>query len=444
MQSPKKKILIADNCKELLETLTTSKRALPYEIEITTKGPVCLEKIKTFKPDLVIAEFMLPGAHGIEILQAVKKNPSTKNTGFILTDYHCLLQNYNTATLLRLDYLLEKPFTLASLFDLVDLFFKGELKPKPFDQQHKSEKSKSTIEHKKPEEASYIKFWGTRGSYPVAGAEYNQFGGNTSTLEVRHNNDLVIIDAGTGLRTLGQMLSALHETSFTILLGHTHWDHLLGFPFFFPLHQAGNDINVFVPVGFEKNANEVFADILDYSYFPVSFNDIRSNISFNDLRDSQILKIGDIHVETHYAFHPGPTLCFKIKVGDKTIGFVTDNEFLQGCTLPLLEMEKEEDLLIPYLSLIEFLKGCDTLVHEAQYSEEEYAKRVGWGHSSINNASILIKKAEIKHWIVVHHDPRKTDEALRAKQIKHEEIMKELGHECLVELAYDGMLLPLS
>jgi CheY-like chemotaxis protein len=344
MQNLKKKVLIADNCKDLLETLVLSKRALPYEIEITTKGSTCLEKIKDFHPDLVIVEFMLQEAHGIEILQAVKNNPDTKKTGFILTDYHCLLQNYNTATLQRLDYLLEKPFALDDLFDLIDLFFKGELKPKPFEQQHKSEKNKSSIEHKKPEEASYIKFWGTRGSYPVAGTEYNQFGGNTSTLEVRHNDDLIIIDAGTGLRTLGQMLSALHETKFTIVLGHTHWDHLLGFPFFFPLHQAGNDINVFVPVGFEKNASEVFADILDYSYFPVSFDDIRSNISFNDLRDSQTLSVGDIHLETHYAFHPGPTLCFKIRVGDKTIGYVTDNEFLQGCTLPLSEIEKKEEL----------------------------------------------------------------------------------------------------
>ena len=440
----KKKVLIADNSKELLAMLENSKRALPYEIVVAIDGPLCLEKVKVFKPDLVITEFMLPGAHGIEILQAIKKNPDMKNTGFILTDYHCLLQNYNTATLLRLDYLLEKPYTLDSLFDLVDLFFKGELKPIPFDQQNKAERKKSTIEHKKPEEASYIKFWGTRGSYPVTGVEYNQFGGNTSTLEIRHNDDLAIIDAGTGIRTLGQMLSSLHETKFNVILGHTHWDHLLGLPFFFPLHQVGNDVNVFIPIGFEKHAKEVFSDILDYSYFPVSLADIRSNLSIKDLRDGQSVSIGDILIETHYAFHPGPTLCFKIKIGDKAIGYVTDNEFLQGCTLPLLEIEKEEDLFTPYLSLIEFLKGCDTLIHEAQYSEEEYVDRIGWGHSSVNHASILIKKAEIKHWIVVHHDPRHTDEALRAKQIKHEEILKELGHECLVELAYDGMLLPLS
>jgi ribonuclease BN (tRNA processing enzyme)/DNA-binding NarL/FixJ family response regulator len=443
MPPSKKKVLIADNSKELLESIIQDERASLFEIEIAAEGSLCLEKIKTFEPDLVIVEFMLSGAHGIEVLQTVKKHPATKNSGVILTDYHCLLQNYNTATLLRLDYLLEKPFTPNDLFDLVELFFAGNLKPQPFAQQHKDEKTKSKVSHKKPEEASYIKFWGTRGSYPVAGPEYNHFGGNTSTLEIRHNEDLVIIDAGTGIRTLGQMLSTHEETKFNLILSHTHWDHLLGFPFFLPLHQAGNDLKVFVPVSFEKSSKELFADILDYSYFPVSFDDIRSNLSFSDLRDSEKIQIGDIHIETHYAFHPGPTLCFKIEVGDKTIGYVTDNEFLQGCTLPLLEIEKDEEQFTPYLSLIEFLKGCDTLIHEAQYSEEEYVDRIGWGHSSINNASILIKKAEIKHWIVVHHDPRHTDTILQEKQKKHEEILKELGHECLVELGYDGMLLPL-
>lgn len=443
MKLVKKRILVGDNSKEFLDLIKQHKDANSFCIEVTTKGGACLEKIKTFHPHLVIAEFMLSEVHGIELLKAAKNSSSIHKTGFILTCYHALLQNYKAAIHFGADYFLEKPFSINHLFDLIHLFFEEKLHPIPF-KKEKNIKVKVKQPKIKLGPSSYLKFWGTRGSNPVAGLEYVRFGGNTPCLEVRHGKDLVIIDAGSGIRSLGQVLKVSANTKLNILLSHTHWDHLLGFPFFYPIHQAKCEVHVWAPIGFEKTTKELFFDMLAYSYFPVSFEDIRSKLFFEDLRDSQVISFGRIKVATHYAFHPGPTLCFKIQVKNKVIGYVTDNEFLQGCQLPLTQIEKKEDLFTPYHSFIQFLTGCDILIHEAQYLPNEYLSKEGWGHSSLYNASLLIKKAKIRHWIIVHHDPKHTDEMLLEKHLLHIKALEEIGHECQVQMGYDGMMIPLE
>ncbi|MES2198681.1 MAG: response regulator [Chlamydiota bacterium] len=444
MEHLKKKILIADGSDRFFAQIKNDVKSHAFIIETTTEGSDCLQKLETFKPDLVIVDFMLPKIHGIEILKAVKTSPLSSSVGVILTCYHGMIQNYRCAAKLGADYFLEKPYEASSFFKLVDLFFQGDLKLNPFPEKKHDTEIPSTPLSDRPTENSYLKFWGTRGSNPVAGMEYVQFGGNTPCLEVRHGKDLVIIDAGSGLRALGQELGAQSNIDLNILISHTHWDHLLGFPFFLPLYQPKRKITIFTPVGFEKNTKELFTDMLAYAYFPVAINDIQSKLTFENLRDSEILTFGSITVSTQYAFHPGSTLCFKLDVAGKKIGYVTDNEFLLGCQLPPPKIEKQEDLFIPYAPLIQFLQGCDILVHEAQYTPEEYLAKEGWGHSSVYNACVLMKKARIKHWIVTHHDPRHTDAMLLEKKKLHIQALKEIGHHCEVQFAYDGMLLSLD
>ncbi len=444
MPLSKKKILIADNSTDFLHQIKEHEHAHLFQIHTCLKGMDCLEKIKKFKPDLIIVEFMLPEVHGIEILHAVKKNPDLKDTGVIITSHHSMFSNHTSAIKMGASYFLEKPFSVSHLFTQISSFFKGTLKPS-------TTPEKALCAHGQPEapliklgSPSYIKFWGTRGSNPVAGAEYVRFGGNTPSLEIRSGDDLLIIDAGSGIRALGQVIAQEARKKIHILLSHTHWDHLLGLPFFYPVHQPNREVHIWAPIGFEKSTKELIADILAYPYFPVAFDDIRSDLIFNDLRDSQVVDFGSIRISTHYAFHPGPTLCFKIEVDGKKIGYVTDNEFLLGCHLKASQIEKKDSLFTPYESLINFLKGCDTLILEAQYTPEEYTSRVGWGHSSLYNASFLIKKANIKHWIVTHHDPRHTDDFLLEKQQLHMKVLEEINHKCLVQFAFDDMTIPLK
>lgn len=439
----KKKILIADPSKDFLLSIKGSKKADKFEIELATNGPDCLEKIKTFHPDLVIVDFMLPNAHGIEILHTAKNSSSMGKIGVIITSYHSMMQNYNSAIRLGANYFIEKPFTKETLFQLIQLFFEGNLCPAPFANKKTSVKVPS-IPPPPSKIPAYIKLWGTRGSNPVAGSEYVRFGGNTPCLEIRNGEDLVIIDAGSGIRSLGQILHDSPQKELNLLLSHTHWDHLLGFPFFNPIYEPNRKINIWSPIGFEKNTKELFTDMLAYAYFPVGLDDIQSKIIFKDLRDSQSIDFGSIRISTHYAFHPGSTLCFKIEINGKKIGYATDNEFLLGCLLPPEQILKKTSLLTPYLSLMHFFQDCDLLIHEAQYSTEEYANHIGWGHSSVSNVSFLVKKLGLKKWIVTHHDPRHTDEHLLQKHQIQQSLMKQLNHDCVVQLAYDGMMIPIE
>ena len=439
----KKKILIADSSLGFLSSLKESPKAEAFEIETALNGSECLLKLENFKPDLLIVDFMLPEMHGIEILKIAQSSPSEQKIGVILTGYHTMVQNYHSAIKLGALYFIEKPCALSTFFHLIHLFFEGTLSPVPFSQKQQALHYTPTIlpVSKIP---SYLKLWGTRGSNPVAGSEYVRFGGNTLCLEIKNGQDLLIIDAGSGIRGLGQILHDHSDKKMNILLSHTHWDHLLGFPFFYPIYQPHREIHICTPVGFEKTTKELFSDMLAYAYFPVGIDDIQSTLCFHDLRDLQTLQFDSIQITSHYAFHPGPTLCFKIEMKGKKIGYVTDNEILMGYHLSPLHIAKENPMLDPYQSLISFLSDCDILIHEAQYSNEEYIDRVGWGHSSISNASLLIKHAGIKRWIVTHHDPRHTDEYLLQKYQQHLSIMEELQHDCLIQFAYDGMMIAID
>jgi phosphoribosyl 1,2-cyclic phosphodiesterase/DNA-binding NarL/FixJ family response regulator len=444
MKRAKKRILIADPCKDILQSIKRHKSANLYQIETALSGQECLKKLQSFQPDLVIIDFMLPEIHGIEILRMIKDAPLMGKIGVVVTSFHGMIQNYHSAIKQGANYFLEKPFPLKRFFEIIHLFFEGKLHPDPFPDKAVFSDEKITVQPShKQKLPSYIKFWGTRGSNPVSGPEYVRFGGNTCCLEIRHGKDLVIIDAGSGIRGLGQALHDFPEKEFNILLSHTHWDHLLGFPFFYPIYQSDRAINIWAPVGFEKTTKELFADMLAYAYFPVGLEDIQSKILFKDLRDSQTISFGEIRVSTHYAYHPGATLCFRIQIGNTSFGYITDNEFLMGCHKQISQISKHPDLLKPYEKQIAFFKGCDFIIHEAQYTPKEYSKRVGWGHSSISNASYFLKSTNVKDWIVVHHDPRHTDEDLLRKLQLHNTIMTDLKHHCHIQFAYDGMMVPL-
>jgi phosphoribosyl 1,2-cyclic phosphodiesterase/DNA-binding NarL/FixJ family response regulator len=444
MKTKKHRILIADGCKETLRAIKSSKEAKNYLLKTASNGKECLTKIQKFQPELIIVDFVLPGTHGIEILKDVREAPLLKKTGVIITSFHSMAQNYHVAIKMGANYYIEKPCSLKKLFAHINSFFKGTLHPDPSPKNKVRKKEKDfTYVPIKHAHACYLKFWGTRGSNPVSGPEYIRFGGNTCCLELRHGEDLVIIDAGTGIRTLGGILKETSDKPYHILFSHTHWDHLLGFPFFRPIYHPNSEIHLWAPVGFDRTTKELFSDMLAYAYFPVALEDIKSKIVFEDLRDSEKVSFGKIDIYTHYSFHPGSTLCFRIHIGGKVIGYVTDNEFLMGYNKSPKNIAKDKDLLSAYKPFIEFFKGCDLMIHEAQYTPEEYKIREGWGHSSVSNASFLMKACGIKDWIITHHDPRHTDEDLLQKSQLHHDVMDDINHKCRIRMAYDGMFIPL-
>lgn len=442
--SNKKKILIADPSSITIREIFKSSFAKDYDIETVDNGPDCIQKIENFKPDLLIVELLLPKMHGIEILKILKTDPNYKSIGVIITSSLRMAQNYNAAIELGALYFLPKPFSNQELFNLIHRFFSGTLTPDPFNLQMPHFEWGNCYSPIVSTTSSYIKFWGTRGSSPVSGARYIRHGGNTSCLEIRHNDSLVIIDAGSGIRELGDTIHVHDNQKIPIVLGHTHWDHVIGFPFFAPAYKKNCILNILSPIGYQKEAEILFADMLAFGYFPVRLEEMCATLEFNELRDGSVLKFGDIKICCHYANHPGPTLCFKIISPTKTIGYVTDNELLLGFHGNPTSIGKEHYLLEPHLSLLSFLSDCHVLIHEAQYFPNEYYSKVGWGHSSICNVVAFIRHLKkCKEWIVTHHDPLHTDQDLMIKQQMHLDLISECNLDIQLKFAYDGMTYPL-
>lgn len=443
MKAKKQRVLIADPDRKFSHQLKERKGLQGYLFESSFDGSDCLKKIETFQPDLLILELMLPHIHGIEILRKVKTDPRTKQVGVILTSFNPISQNYHTALNLGADYFLEKPCDLSDLTTLIKLYFSGQLHPAPFTGKDSCIADiPSPYLPKVHTSDTYLKFWGTRGSNPVSGADYVRFGGNTCCLEIRHHKDLLIIDAGTGIRPLGNLIAESPLKNIHILFSHTHWDHLAGFPFFLPIYNPECQIHLWTPIGFEKTAKELFTEMLAYAYFPVRLDDIQAQLHFHEIQEGKPFDVAGFTVNTHYAFHPGATLCFKIQCGKTTIGYATDNEILMGYHGNPHLIGKSNPRLAPYLSQIQFFKGCDLLIHEAQYTPEEYQYKVGWGHSSIANASVLIKHAQIREWIITHHDPKHTDLDLLEKIQMQFDIIDDCKLDCRTRMAFDGLSIP--
>lgn len=437
-----KKILIADPDVELVKQLKKTFSSHGNRVETAHDGLECLKKIDTFEPDLIILELMLPAIHGIEILRKIKQEHRTKHIGIILISSNVMSQNYHAAVKLDCDFFLEKPFSQQQLAFLVSRFWNQELSPTSFSGKSSSHAGKKCYVPKSHCLNSYLKFWGTRGSNPVSGPDYLRFGGNTSCLEIRHHDNLLIVDAGTGIRPLG--IEVNHLKKIDILLSHTHWDHLAGFPFFAPLYNPDCQITIWAPIGFEKSIHEIFTEMLAYDFFPIRLDDIRASLTFKEIQEGVPFSIGDVTVNSHYAHHPGSTLMFKFKVGKTRFAYATDNEVLMGYQGHPKELTPSHPLIKPYKSLIQFFKDCQFVIHEAQYTPEEYQKKVGWGHSSISNAAVLMKMAKIKHWILTHHDPKHTDSFLLKKiQLQHD-IIDDYKLDCHLRMAFDGMVLPLK
>lgn len=435
----KPRILIADESETFLDSILKSSHASAYQFETVKNGSECVKKIESFGPDLLIVDLMLPKMHGIEILQMAKKNPQL---GVIITCYQPMLQNFHASIASGADYFLNKPFDIKFLFELIKRFFSGILKPDPFVGKPSGEiKGQQCYVPQTHHEGSYLKFWGTRGSTPVSGSQYVRFGGSTPCLEIRNKNDVVIIDSGTGVRPLGKELQLSKQKVFHLLISHTHWDHLIGFPFFSPIYDPEAEIHVWIPVGFTKTSREVFFEILTYAYFPVRLDDIKAKLIYHHLRDGDDLNFGSINIKTHYAYHPGSTLCFKITVNNQSFGYVTDNEFLMGYHGDPKSVKKNDPRLEAYQSLIKFLHGCPKIIHEAQYFPQEYQNKVGWGHSSASNAALLIKLCQAEEWITTHHNPSHTDDELLAKLQLHIDLMEHLEHPCRIRLAFDEFTL---
>jgi len=248
-----------------------------------------------------------------------------------------------------------------------------------------------------------IRFWGTRGSIPTPGPETARYGGNTTCVEVRLNDGTVIIfDAGTGIRKLGQaLIQEKYQKEINLVVTHSHWDHIQGFPFFQPAHDPKIHINIFgCPPTFDK-LKTILTDQMESKYFPVSFGDLKAKITFTEI-NQKMQHIAHARLNFLQLNHPGSTYGFRIDEKLSSFAFLTDNE-----------LKPPKTSATNWETFVEFCKGVDVLVHDAMCTDAELRERGGWGHSSNTQVLQLAIEARVKQQLVLsHHDPDHTDQML--------------------------------
>ncbi len=254
-----------------------------------------------------------------------------------------------------------------------------------------------------------INFWGTRGSIPKAGPGTVRYGGNTSCVEVRAaGGTVVVLDCGTGAHSLGHALIGASEGPLHghILITHTHWDHIQGIPFFAPLFAAGNEWDIYAPRGLERSIRETLAGQMQYTYFPITLEQFGATIRYHDLVEGTF-DIGSIRVTTRYLNHPALTLGYRMEADGVVVVYATDHEPHSRQLAAGRGYIGGEDR-----QHVNFLAEADLVIHDAQYSADEYPTKVGWGHSTVEYATEVARSAGVRRLALFHHDPLRDDEAL--------------------------------
>lgn len=434
-----KRILVVEDTKAVAFLIEAVLQLEGYLVEVSEDGEGGLERVRCVRPDLIVLDLMLPGIHGMEVLRRLKADPETAGIIVIMCTARKYKPDYDQAMELGAYAVLSKPFEREELVEVVQRALAGEAPMEPHIQFATMEGRVEVSSAEKTRDRWYYRCWGTRGSIPVSGSRFVRHGGNTSCVELGLGDEILIVDAGSGLRDLGVELARRGPRTIHLLITHTHWDHIQGFPFFAPAYIPGFKLVIYGALGFGADLKSAFTGQLNREYFPVQFEDMRASIEFRHL-ETQGLEVGPFRVFWEYTHHPAATVCFRIEAGGKSLGYVSDNEFLYGYQGAPERIKLESEALVLHRRMVSFMAGVDVLLGEAQYTNEEYPSKVGWGHSSIGNASILASLAEVRTWVVTHHDPDHDDEFLDRKLNATKDILSGLGSRIPVSHAYDGLM----
>lgn len=250
-----------------------------------------------------------------------------------------------------------------------------------------------------PNSQFQIRFWGVRGSIPCPGPETVKYGGNTPCVEMRVGDRRLIFDGGTGLRVLGQSMLAEMPVEAHMFFTHSHWDHIQGFPFFVPAFVKGNRFHIYgAPAPNGATIKQRMNDQMLHPNFPVPLQVMGADLEFYDMQVGDVIEIDDLLVENASLNHPGEAVGYRVSWRGCSVAYVTDTEHFAD--------RLDENV-------IHLAENADVLIYDATYTDEEYqspkTSRVGWGHSTWQEAIKVAKAAKVDKLVIFHHDPLHTD-----------------------------------
>jgi phosphoribosyl 1,2-cyclic phosphodiesterase len=273
-----------------------------------------------------------------------------------------------------------------------------------------------------------LTFYGVRGSCPCPCEANRRYGGNTASIALEvDGEEPILFDLGTGLRLFAETQPLDGSFRGTALLTHIHWDHVQGLPFFPPVDRPGARLDIYGPRQEAGPLGEVFDDFMRPPYFPVQFSELRGDIRFHDVLDDDF-EVGSAKVKVRPVPHCGPTVGYRVDWHGVSIAYVSDHQ-------APLSLDRVDD------AVLELCAGVDLLVHDAQYTDEEFAEKAHWGHCTLDYAALVAKEAGARQLCLFHHDPAHDDERMDELLAGAQATATRLGYRGEVFAASEGLAL---
>ena len=396
-------------------------------------GDVGLELALRNRPELILCDLLMPKSNGFQVCRAIREQ--LQPTKIIVVSGRDYGVDRTSALQAGADEYLLKPVTWELLSHTINrLLPEIPRRPRP-----KAAPERESV-------PARIRLWGVRGSIPVPGKSTVRYGGNTSCVEVRADGEIIVLDAGSGIRLLGLALDkefGPRSMKLTLLISHTHWDHIQGLPFFTPAYNQKNLIRVLGYEGARAGLAKILASQMETPFFPVSLRELPSHLAIEELKEMEF-QIGKVGVRSKFANHPGICAGYRLLTSSGSIAYFPDNEPYEQLKLQLAsrdgisEDEARDFATAERAKMVEFIQGCDLAILDTQYTDEEYTKHIGWGHSSLRSVVSLGLDANVSKLLLFHHDPNHDDEMIDKMVERARALVAESGKPLEVEAAREG------
>jgi phosphoribosyl 1,2-cyclic phosphodiesterase/CheY-like chemotaxis protein len=431
-----KTVLIIDDDADCRRVLAAILGHEGWQIFHASNGDEGIELARQHRPSVILCDLLMPRVNGFKVCQELRADPTLRQTGIVITSGRNFEADRRAAMEAGADDFLGKPVQPKDLVAALARFEVNHTPPAPEKPVEITTRISGTPR---------LKFWGVRGSTPAPGPSTVEYGGNTSCIEIRAKGELIILDAGTGLRLLGKQLTEEFKDqplNLTLLLTHTHWDHIQGLPFFQPIYQPQNRVRILGFEGARHGLSSVLSSQMENPFFPVTLKELPANLQIEELKEMKF-SIGRVRVEACFANHPGICVGYRLFTGESSVAYFPDNEphyVANGSdSKASLEYAQGQERRI-----ISFLRGVDILIMDAQYDREEYQQHMGWGHACLDDVVALALKAEVKKLFLFHHDPDHDDTKISEMAAHARQLVKAQNGKMQVDAAREGLVVELA